>query len=712
VAAVLLGTQTLNPFFYAGLGITLLVTATILAASHILNLGKYDKYPTLKWVLGVGLALTTFSIAASILGFNAINPFFYAGLGTTLLVAGTIVGVAKILSKGNYAIPGFASWALSVALLYSIFTPIILILGTVGVAAAALGAIFGDGANPFKQGRSMMKDIARTIVDVAGILSKGKFEGGPKKEWAEGVGIAIGAFAPVYDMLVRSSIFKAFGMSGVGPTEFKEAIEVVVGGIVAAAKSFADADAAFKNPPTEEWARGVGLAIGAFAPVYEILAANSGWFSSGVSAEDFAGKFDDSGKLIKDGAIQVIARGIVSAAKFFAGNTAPFEEGKYPSKEWGEGVGAALGAFAPVFKALNEDTGWFTSGDDVIKNMTNGITKISESIVTVAKKFGGVSPEMWESYPKLEWARSIHDVVKRFLMTIEMIKKNEDLYSDLYRIGSLRDSMIRLAKKLYFNRKYFEDIDYIDSFNRKVISTSTGILIKYHRLNRMLRFGKSLYGVFGESPATRTARSLVKMARILHGGKEAFSLNIDPNYMKNVGQNMLDFNELVKKLVESESEGSSFFGRMGESISSLFGLDPISQIANRMVTLAKGYDAMATALIKLSTAMKMLNVNSGAQLGGFTKSLISGEEIKASGGQFKEGEKKMTKLNVGGKSESGVKLTKDEQKKNSILYVSEKLEELITIMQNINKNTETVDEALEELTKGKIKAAPNIETTM
>jgi hypothetical protein len=185
-------------------------------------------------------------------------------------------------------------------------------------------------------------------------------------------------------------------------------------------------------------------------------------------------------------------------------------------------------------------------------------------------------------------------------------------------------SLVRVAKILWRNKKYFEDIDYINSFNKEVISTRTGILIKYHRLNKMLKIGSKLYGVFGESPATKTARSLVKMATILHGGKKAFSLNIDPNYMKNVGQNMLDFNDLVKKLVESESEGSSFFGRMGESISSLFGLDPISQIANRMVTLAKGYDAMAPALIKLSTAMKMFNVNSGAQLGGFTKSLISG----------------------------------------------------------------------------------------
>jgi len=639
VAAVLLGTQTLNPFFYAGLGITLLVTATILAASHILNLGKYEKYPTLKWVLGVGAALTTFSIAASLLGFQALNPFFYAGLGFTLLVAGTIVGVAKILSKGDYAIPGFASWALSVALLYSIFTPIILILGTVGVAAAALGAIFGDGANPFEKGRTMMNDIAQTIVDVAGILANGKFVGGPKKEWAEGVGIAIGAFAPVYDMLVRSSIFKAFGMSGVGPTEFKEAIEVVVGGIVAAAKSFADADAAFKNPPTEKWAKGVGLAIGAFAPVYEILAANSGWFSSGVSAEDFAGKFDSSGKLIKDGAIQIIAKGIVSAAKYFSKNTAPFEEGKYPSKKWGEGVGAALGAFTPVFKSLSEDTGWFTSGDDVIKGMVNGIVMISEAIVKVARKFARVPEKAWNSYPSKNWVNSLSSVVKKYLGISDLVLSYDNIYSNLKRTRHVAESIVRVAK-------------------------------------------------------------------ILYRGRKEFGLIIDPNYMKNMSQNMLDFNELVKKLAESESEGSNLMGGMGKSISSLFGTDPISQIANRMVTLAKGYDAMATALIKLSMAMKMLNVNSVKELGGLTKSLVSkSPEIMGSlKSNFEKSEMNMTRVDV---SKKGTGTKPGLQDKNSISYVSKKLEELISIMKNIDKNTDKLDEAMEEITGGKIKAAPD-----
>jgi hypothetical protein len=682
--------------FLIGAGLTLVVAGTIMLSSLILGLGNYGKYPSLDWTLGVGASFVAFTIALVALGAIAMTGVgaaaFFLGIPMVLAMSGTILAVSKILAKGDYNLPGFLDWGKGVALLFKTFTPILLILGAIGLANAVVSFF---GPNPWKMAQRMILDIAKTIVGVSFILAKGNWQKGPTEEWAKGVAISIGAFSQVYGMLVRSKAVKE--LKDVGPKEFTEAIKTVIKGIVAAAEELSAAKVAFDNPPPEKWARGVGLAISAFAPVYK-----------GLMLAGFTGKEDFGPESMVKG-VKTMTLGIIAAAEEFSNSSAVFEEGKYPTTSWGKGVGAALKAFSPVFESLQEKS-WWQSGDDVINNMVKSVKKISESIVYSAKKFSGVSPEMWEAYPKLEWARSVHDVVKRFLMTIEVINKNEDLYNDIYKVASLRDSMIRLAKKLYFNRKYFEDTDYIDSFNRKVISTSSGILIKYHKLNRMLRIGsKSLYGSFGESPATRTARSLVRMARILHSGKESFALDIDPNYMKNVGQNMLDFNELVKKLVESESEGSSLFGRMGESISSLFGLDPISQIANRMVKLAKGYDAMATALIKLSTAMRMLNVNSGAQLGGFTKSLISGEGVKT-GGEFTKGEKQMTKINVGGRSESGAKLTKDEQKKNSILYVSEKLEELITIMQNINKNTEVVDEAMEILTDSKVRAAPNLET--
>jgi hypothetical protein len=542
-----------------------ILAAAVMVSSLILDLGTYENYPGLDWVAGVSLSLLTFGLGALGLGLAVFGPqalLFAAGLVAILGVAGTIVGVSHILKDGKYDNPGMLEWATAVSLLYLTFTPIMLILGAAALASAVV-SLFGP--DPWKMAQTAIEDVAKTIVSASVILSEGytdkdgnkikpNYKGGPTKEWADGVSIALGAFSPIYGMLMKNAIFEIFGGGGVGPDDFTNAIKTVSQGIVSAANFFASPEnpGVWAGHPTKEWAEGVGLAIGAFAPVYEILAANSGWFSSGVSPEDFAGKFDDSGKLIKDGAIQVIARGIVSAAKFFADNTAPFDEGMYPSKNWGEGVGAALGAFAPVFDMLMEKSGFWKSGDSVVNDMVKGIVSVSTAIVRVARMFSFASKgsNIFESYPKQEWGNSV--------------KKTISIFTDI--------------------AKYLEEQD-----------------ASYWRV-------------------TDVANRMKNVAKILFGNSDVFSKTIDPNFVSSLSQNMLDFNELVKKLTESESEG--MLSRFGNN---LLGTDPIMQIAKRMITLAEGYDKLAESLIKLGGAMKVLNISDIRMLGGLTPA-ISGQK--------------------------------------------------------------------------------------
>lgn len=453
--------------FLIGAALFLVVAGTIMASSLILGLGDYKTFPSLEWTLGVGAAFLAFSISLVALGALALTGIgsvaFFVGIPLVLSLAGTIVGVSKILKMGDYNLPGILDWAIGVSLLFATFTPILLVLGAVGLASAVMDFF---GPNPWEMAKDMMLQIASTIVGVSFILAKGNYKDGPTEKWAKGVAISIGAFSSVYDMLAESQ--SLFG--GPSPDEFRTAILTVIGGIVTAANMLAKAKVAFQNAPPYKWAKGVGEAIGAFAPVYEILAANSGWFSSGVSVEDFKK------------AILTVSQGIVDAAEFFAKNKSPFDEGNYPSPNWGRGVGAALNAFAPVFKALSEDTGWFTSGDEVINNMVNGVTRMTMAIVKVAK--------------------------------------------------------------------------------------------------------------------------------ILAGGKKYFNVDINPNFMRSVSRNMLDFNELVSKLREDD-EG--YFTWL-ESMTSFEGNDPILKLAGRMTALAKGYDALATSLVKLGNAMKVLDVKNNKEL--------------------------------------------------------------------------------------------------
>jgi len=761
VGALALGSAVFGPqalVFLAGLAAILVTSAVITGTSMILNAGKYEKYPKLKWTVAVAATLGAFALGAIALGLNVINPLFWFGLPMILTVAETIVDVAKILGKGKYN-ANFGQWAMSVVALYAAFVPIILILGAVGVAAAISG--FFGGPNPFEKGREMLKSVAYSIVDVSKILAKGKYTGGPTEEWARGVAIALGAFAPVYQMLVANAVMSLFGGGGVGPDDFAKAIKTVSGGIITAAWYFSKNKAAFVNGPPEAWAKGVGLAIGAFAPVYKMLV-------------DFP--FSGGNKMKR--AIILIAQGVVAAAGVFEKNKAKFEEGKYPSKKWGAGVGASLKAFAPVFEAL-AGRSWYESGDDVIDNMRYGIVTIAKSLVEAGKAFATVKPEAWKSHPTSEWAKGVSKSVVGFMdlfdtieergytttsfaMNSQILKFGVKAMADVARIlwtnkkfftvkldpnfiknisknllgfatlalaldkmlvsekmvtstnsgffgvGSSKTTtkvrerkdlslprdiaiqMTSVAAILYHNRKLFSSsmASNVKNWSKSILGRSGAILsyaktvIVLEKLNGGRLFG---FGLFGYDIITDYAYKLVRVANIIQSGKKAFETKVDPFFMRKVGQNLIDFTFVVKKIAEIEGKGSTFMGRLGSAFESAIGTDPISQTTRKMMTLAKGYDAMATALLKLGKALKLLKMKNLTELGSVTKGLTTGKfdpNERVSPVKTKE---------LFSVSDSKKKKSSEQERKNEILYVSQKMDEVVKLLTQIRKNTNSID---------------------
>jgi len=768
VGALALGAAVFGPqalVFLAGLAAILVTSAVIVGTSMILNAGKYEKYPKLKWTVAVAATLGAFALGAIALGLNVINPFFWVGLPMILTVAETIVDVAKILGTGKYN-ANFGQWAMGVVALYAAFVPIILILGAVGVAAAITG--FFGGPNPFETGREMLKSVAYSIVDVSKILAKGKYTGGPTKEWARGVAIALGAFAPVYQMLVANSVMSLFGGGGVGPDDFAKAIKTVSGGIISAAWYFSKNKAAFVNGPPEAWAKGVGLAIGAFAPVYKMLV-------------DFP--FSGGSKMKR--AIILIAEGVVAAAGVFEKNKAKFEEGKYPSQKWGKGVGASLKAFSPIFDYMFKNQGWFTDGTEVIDDMVYAIKQISYSIADVAGAINSGGP--YDSYPSKNWGLGIKNGVESFLQIFETIWSSgltTGQFRDLAgRVADGAAAMAMTAAVLYKNRKAFSvklDPNFIKNIskniigfaklalqldkmlvsektvtssssglfgfggsktttkvkerkdlslprdiaiqmssvaaifyhNRKLFSSSiasnvknwgksiigsSGSILSYARtvlllekmsgggLFKNLKMGLSSFGFGGYDIVTDYAYRLVRVAQIIQSGRKAFEVRIDPFFMRKVGQNLVDFTFVVKKIAEIEGKGSTFMGRLGSAFESAIGTDPISQTTRKMMTLAKGYDAMATALLKLGKALQMLKLKNLTELGSVTKGLTSGKfdpNKRVSPVKTKE---------LYTVSDNKKKKSSEQERKNEILYVSQKMDEVVKLLTQIRKNTNSID---------------------
>jgi hypothetical protein len=578
------------------------IAVAVMVSSHILALGNYKKYPDWKWALGVGLSLIAFTPAIVLLGAIAMSGVgalaILAGAGMVLIVAGTIMATSHILAGGNYGNYPPLSWSASVALSMGAFTAGMVVLG------ALIIGTFGLGGLMLAAGSEAVLTIADTIVQASHILEKGKYTGGPTWNWAGGIALALGAFAPVYGMMMANSILSIFGGGGVGPDDFAQAIRTISQGIVDAAWFFANNESAFVKGPSKEWAEGIGTAIGAFAPVYKVLADNSGWMSSGVSVEDMAK------------AIMTISQGIVDAAKFFAENKSPFEEGNYPSEKWGKGVGAALGAFAPVFKAMNEDRGWFESGDDVLQSMLNGINFTTGALISSAKAFFNAG-DIWGAYPSDQWANGVKSTIVGFMDIFQTIEDRGysvvsfNIYTSI--LSGALNSISASARTLWMSQKFFSfkmDPSYIANLAKNVLG--------YGALSRMLdsiltveeKKTMSL-GVFGDvtfktkksievSNINKVISQMVISAGILYKNRLLFGFKIDPNYMKSIASNVLTFAELANNLSKKQKGQST--------LDEMLGLDPISRVAKGMVKIANAYDALAKAVKNFSGAINGLNV--------------------------------------------------------------------------------------------------------
>jgi hypothetical protein len=651
----------------AGLVMILGIAKTVVKTAEILGKGNYTKAPPILWTLQAGAAMVPFGAAALALGMISITGIgaiaIVAGLVAILLVAKTIQETSKILDKGKYSGGPNLAWTLNTGLVMTGFGLAILTLGSFIVGTLGLGWI------ALEAGSAAVDLVAESIVSASKILQKGKYTGGPTKDWAEGIAIALGAFSPIYGMMMTSGIFSLFGGGGVSPSDFAAAIVAVSEGIVTAAGFFANNTAAFVAGPSKDWAEGVGIAIGAFAPVYKVLQDSApGLFSSGgPTVEDMAT------------AIMTISQGIVDAAVFFAGNTAPFEEGKYPSKKWGEGVGAALGAFAPVFKALSEESGFWTSGDEVISGMVSAVSRISWSIVDSATAFSSLK-DGYGVYPTTTWAEGVSSSVESYMSVIETVK--ELSLADTMKVSMVIGQISGVARMLFNSKKYFEfkldstwvkslksnvmpfatlakELDKMLGYDEKIslksggvlgfgastttttvrkmkdVSIVTRIISQMADSARLLFSNKKFFGFILpqmwvwslgnsvrryalltdflmpgpyswagpkaglNSPTIKAVNQMVLTAGILYKNRRLFSFNIDPNYMKSVASNVMDYALLAKNLALVDKDSSI--------IDDFFGNDPISKAAKGMVKIASAYDKLASAIKGFSGALNSLD---------------------------------------------------------------------------------------------------------
>jgi len=522
----------------------IVVAGAIMVSSLILGLGDYDNYPSLKWAFGVGLAYLAFIPAVLVLGAIAMTGIgslaILAGAGLAIVIAGTIVAVSQVLSKGEYGYgKQMAPWASSVALLYLTFTPIMMVLGAMGLVGAVIS--FFGGPDPFEVAKRMMIQIAQTIVDVSKVLATGNWKQGPTKSWAEGVSLAIGAFAPVYSSLFSQGIFQLLFGGKSKAESMADSIRTISYAIIQAGHIFNSAPDVWKGGPTKRWAEGVGQAIGAFAPTYKMLSDEAGWGFTGTTADKIA-EFNSF--------MTSVAHGIIAVGEIFNKNKTEFT-GAFPKKKWGEGVGAAIQAFAPTYQMLSDESGWFGTVTEEADKFNNVMIMISKGVIAVAKLFQGATDIKWDSLPapSAKWGEGIGGAIMAFSPIYQYLSDEAGWF------GSAEEEAAKM---------------------QGVILRMTGTIVA---VSRVLRLGE-------------------------------FTKIIPPSWMKNVTTAIVQFTQLA-----SFMKGKSGSGGFLNTISNLFGakkeatLDPISQAAMGIVKLSKAYDKLADSFSKFNGVLTKMDAD-------------------------------------------------------------------------------------------------------
>jgi len=380
---------------YAGLLIGLKaikeIANTVVDVSKTLSNGTYGNYPSLGWSLGVGGSLMGFVVASKA------TSFFGIDTGSIKDIANSVVEVSNILSSGNYTTYPDLGWSLGV--------------GGSLLSFATTSKLFGL----FDFDEEPLVQIANSIVKVSYLLASGNYTGGPTLPWSQGISAALGGFAPVYQMLINSSLLG----SSVSPESFGAAMLTVVTGIKEVAKFFNENSAVFDitKVPQREWSSGVAEAIGAFMPALKYIQENDGFFSSGT------------GKLT--GGINAIANSLVSVSNRLA--FGKFD--KIISPDWIKNIKSTITTYVDLAKFIEtkgaEDIDISETVDNLVK-LSEGYGLMAENLEELNSQINNIDMEKMGALRSLTGSvvlLSLMDV-DQFEKVMDALEEKSEIFSD------------------------------------------------------------------------------------------------------------------------------------------------------------------------------------------------------------------------------------------------------------------------------------------
>jgi hypothetical protein len=295
--------------------------------------------------------------------------------------------------------------------------------------------------------------------------------------------------------------------------------------------------------------------------------------------------------------------------------------------------------------------------------------------------------------------------------------------------------MASTARILFENKENFTvklDPDFIENISKNVIGFADLGLVLDQKLTYMVKKSSKSGGLLGVGETTTTkmvkktkdmgivdkvAYAMVKTARILYNGRKYFTNKIDPNFIKKLSKNILDYTRLAEYLTKVQEKEKGMFDGIGSAFG--FGGDPIMRIASGMVVLAKSYDRLSESFEKFGVALEKINMDKLKEIKSLQTDQLANDLSKIKSepednsfnpwGSIKstfgfgddkptvgDSKKDKSKIDVFDKSKYG----KDGR------TIPQQLDLLIGLLTNIDQSTNTIDEFIQDASSGTISDGP------
>lgn len=352
-------------------------------------------------VTGAGLI---FGLAAAIMS-KVSNPA-QTIMGSLSMVAasGGLALSSHLIAMGDYSNYPTVDWAKGYGLAMLASLPAIIAFGALaatGVGVLVIGA-----------GILSMLAVAGGLAAASHIVSEGNYTGGPSVEWSTSVGTAIMAFANAMDTLNPGLVDMFF--SGDSLDQRIDMIKKL--GSVLRDTSFDIAGGNYKGGPTKAWSEGVGLAIMAFANSMDSL-------EPGLIDTIFGGENLES----RIGLMITLANNLPRIAAAINQGKGNYNVDNAPSKQWSEGVGTALMAFANAMGSLEPGILGMLTGDSLASRIQMMIP-LARQLPLIAAEFNKY-PGKYDvaNVPSKAWSDGVGTGVTAFATAIATLADEIDL---------------------------------------------------------------------------------------------------------------------------------------------------------------------------------------------------------------------------------------------------------------------------------------------